>query len=178
MPANGKNLLESFKSISHFIFDIDGVLTDGQVLVFESGEQVRRMSIKDGFALQLAVKKNYRIAVVSGGNGLGAKNRLLKLGITDIFLQISDKKNWMEEYLQGNKLEWKNILYMGDDIPDCAVMAMAGMPCAPADAVPEVLRLAKYISPFAGGGGCVRDVIEKVLRLRGDWDLGTPIASR
>src|SRR5665213_720118 len=98
MATNGKNLLESFQSISCFIFDMDGVLTDGHVLVFESGEQVRRMSVKDGFALQLAVKKNYKVVVVSGGDGKGAKKRLLKLGIQNVFLGVTDKKR-----------RWKNI---------------------------------------------------------------------
>lgn len=178
MSTNGKNLLESFQSISCFIFDMDGVLTDGHVLVFESGEQVRRMSVKDGYALQLAVKKNYGVVVVSGGNGKGAKKRLLKLGIQDVFLGVSDKKKRMEEYLQEHKLNWKNILYMGDDIPDLGVMNLAGIPCAPADAAPEVLQTAKFISPFHGGCGCVRDVIEKVLRLQGHWDLEAPVASK
>jgi 3-deoxy-D-manno-octulosonate 8-phosphate phosphatase (KDO 8-P phosphatase) len=173
-----RNLLESFKPITSFIFDLDGVLTDGQILVFENGEQVRGMSVKDGYALQLAVKKNYRVAVFSGGNGRGAKNRLLKLGIEDVFLQVADKKKQIEEYLQLHKLQWAEALYMGDDIPDYEVMLMAGLPCAPVDAAPEVLQAAKYISSFPGGRGCVRDVIEKTLRLHGNWNLETSIASR
>jgi len=172
------NLLKFFQPITCFVFDIDGVMTDGNILVYETGEQVRQMSVKDGYSLQLAVKKKYRVLVVSGGYGLGAKNRLLKLGITDIFLQVSDKKQVVEEYLQRHNLEWKEILYMGDDIPDYDVLKMAGLSCAPADAVPEVLQVVKYISPFHGGRGCVRDVIEKVLRLHGDWDLETSVASR
>jgi 3-deoxy-D-manno-octulosonate 8-phosphate phosphatase (KDO 8-P phosphatase) len=172
------NLLQSFKPITTFIFDIDGVLTDGQILLFENGEQVRQMSIKDGFALQLAVKKSYRIAVISGGNGVGAKNRLLKLGVRDVFLKAADKKEQIGEYLQVHNLQWKEVLYMGDDIPDLGIMQVAGLPCAPSDAVPEVLQAAKYISPFPGGRGCARDVIEKVLRLQGNWDLGAPVTSR
>ena len=171
------NLLQSFKPITTFIFDLDGVLTDGNILVYETGEQVRRMSVKDGYALQLAVKKKYRVAVFSGGNGLGAKNRLLKLGITDVFLQVQDKKKDIEEYLELHQLHWNEILYMGDDIPDYPVLKMAGLPCAPADAVPEVLQAAKYVSTFPGGKGCVRDVIEKVLRLHDNWDLQTAVVS-
>ncbi len=171
------NLLQSFKPITTFIFDLDGVLTDGNIMVYETGEQVRRMSVKDGYALQLAVKKKYRLAVFSGGNGLGAKNRLLKLGITDVFLQVQDKKKDIEEYLELHQLHWNEILYMGDDIPDYPVLKMAGLPCAPADAVPEVLQAAKYISTFPGGKGCVRDVIEKVLRLHDNWDLQTAVVS-
>ena len=171
------NLLQSFKPVTTFIFDLDGVLTDANILVYETGEQVRRMSVKDGYALQMAVKKKYRVAVFSGANGLGAKNRLLKLGITDVFLQVQDKKKDIEEYLELHQLHWNEILYMGDDIPDYPVLKMAGLPCAPADAVPEVLQAAKYVSTFPGGKGCVRDVIEKVLRLHDNWDLQTAVVS-
>ncbi|HVY75786.1 MAG TPA: HAD hydrolase family protein [Puia sp.] len=172
------NLLQLFKPVKVFVFDIDGVLTDGQILVFETGEQVRRMSVKDGYALQLAVKKKYPVIVVSGGNGLGAKNRLLKLGIENVFLQVSDKKKQIEEYLRLHGFQWSEVLYMGDDIPDIEVMRAAGLACAPSDGAPEVLQAAKYISAFPGGGGCVRDVIEKVLRLHGTWDIDPTIASR
>ena len=167
------NLLELFKPITTLIFDIDGVLTDGGILVFETGEQVRQMSVKDGYALQQAVKKKYHVVVLSGGNGVGAGIRLNKLGITDIFLNVSDKVQVLEEFLNRNQLVWAETLYMGDDIPDIKAMKKAGMPCAPADAVPEILQIARYISPNGGGKGCVRDVIEKLLRLHGKWDLDT-----
>jgi 3-deoxy-D-manno-octulosonate 8-phosphate phosphatase (KDO 8-P phosphatase) len=176
MASTATNLLSVFKSVTCLIFDIDGVLTDGHVMVYESGEQVRRMSVKDGYALELAVKKQYPVAVVSGGNGVGARQRLLKLGIKDVFLQVSDKKKKVEEYLLEKNLSWENALYMGDDIPDYHVMKKVGMPCAPADAAAEVLQVSKYISPHRGGSGCVRDVIEKVLRLHGRWDLETPMS--
>jgi 3-deoxy-D-manno-octulosonate 8-phosphate phosphatase (KDO 8-P phosphatase) len=172
------NLLESFKPITTLIFDIDGVLTDGGILVFETGEQVRQMSVKDGYALQLAVKKKYNLAVISGGNGVGAEKRLQKLGITDVFLNVTDKTQMLEEYLQKLQLTWAETLYMGDDIPDYKPMKKAGMPCAPADAVPEILQVARYISPLGGGKGCVRDVIEKLLRLHGNWEMGSFIPSR
>jgi len=172
------NLLESFKPITSLIFDIDGVLTDGGVWVFESGEQVRRMNIKDGYALQLAVKKKYHVAIVSGANGTGAGLRLEKLGITHIFLNVKDKLQVVQDFLTQEKLGWAETLYMGDDIPDFQVMKKAGMACAPADAAPEILQAARYISPYGGGKGCVRDVIEKLLRLHGNWDLASGIASR
>ena len=165
------NLLESFKPITTLIFDIDGVLTDGSIMVFETGEQVRTMSVKDGYALQLAVKKNYHLAVISGGNGVGASIRLQKLGITHVFLNVADKIGALEDFLEKNKLSWEETLYMGDDIPDLKPMQKAKMPCAPADAAPEILQAARYISPYPGGKGCVRDVIEKLLRLHGNWDL-------
>lgn len=172
------NLLESFKPISTLIFDMDGVLTDGTVWVFENGEQVRRMSIKDGYALQLAVKKNYRILIISGGNGIGAEKRLRNLGIQDVFMKVTDKIQQVEEWLQKNKINWSETLYMGDDMPDYPVMKKAGMPCAPADAAPEILQAARYISPYGGGKGCVRDVVEKLLRLHGNWDQESGIPSR
>jgi 3-deoxy-D-manno-octulosonate 8-phosphate phosphatase (KDO 8-P phosphatase) len=172
------NLLESFKPITTLIFDIDGVLTDGSVWVYETGEQVRRMNIKDGYALQLAVKKKYTLAVISGGNGRGAGLRLEKLGIAHIFLNVADKIQVLEEFLTKQKLGWAETLYMGDDIPDYQAMKKAGMACAPADAAPEILQTAKYISPYGGGRGCVRDVIEKLLRLHGNWDMESGIASR
>jgi 3-deoxy-D-manno-octulosonate 8-phosphate phosphatase (KDO 8-P phosphatase) len=172
------NLLEYFKPIKTLIFDIDGVLTDGNILVFETGEQVRKMNIKDGYALQLAVKKNYHLVVISGGNGAGAGIRLQKLGIMNIFLQVTDKTKVVEEYLNQHQLSWAETLYMGDDVPDFRPMQKAGMPCAPADAAPEILQVARYISPFGGGKGCVRDVIEKLLRLHGKWEMDSGIPSR
>jgi 3-deoxy-D-manno-octulosonate 8-phosphate phosphatase (KDO 8-P phosphatase) len=171
------NLLNSFKPITTLVFDIDGVLTDGGILVFDTGEQVRKMSVRDGYALQLAIKKKYNVVVVSGGNGVGASMRLQKLGITNVFLNVNDKTKILEEYLERNSLTWSETLYMGDDIPDYSPMQKAGMTCAPANAAPEILQLARYISPYMGGGGCVRDVIEKLLRLHGNWDLDHGIPS-
>jgi 3-deoxy-D-manno-octulosonate 8-phosphate phosphatase (KDO 8-P phosphatase) len=172
------NLLESFKPITTLVFDIDGVLTDGSVMVFESGEQVRQMSIKDGYALQLAVKKKYNLVVISGGNGMGAAIRLQKLGVTNVLLNVTDKYSILDDYLQKNGLTWAETLFMGDDIPDYQAMKNAGISCAPADAAPEILQVARYISPMGGGRGCVRDVIEKLLRLHGHWQLESKIASR
>jgi 3-deoxy-D-manno-octulosonate 8-phosphate phosphatase (KDO 8-P phosphatase) len=171
------NLLGSFKSVTTLIFDIDGVLTDGGILVLETGEQVRTMSVKDGYALQMAVKKKYNLVVISGGNGVGAARRLEKLGITHVFLNVKNKSQVLEEYLNEHQLSWSETLFMGDDIPDYLPMKKAGMPCAPADAAPEILQIARYISPYGGGKGCVRDVIEKLLRLHGNWELESDIPS-
>jgi 3-deoxy-D-manno-octulosonate 8-phosphate phosphatase (KDO 8-P phosphatase) len=171
------NLLNSFKPITTLVFDLDGVLTDGGIFVFDTGEQVRMMSVKDGYALQLAVKKKYQVVVISGGNGEGVSMRLRKLGITNVFLNVTDKTQVLEDYLKNHQLSWAETLYMGDDIPDCRPMQKVGMPCAPADAAPEIIQIARYISPFEGGKGCVRDVIEKLLRLHGNWDLDPGIPS-
>ena len=172
------SILEKFKSIRTFAFDVDGVMTDGSVLIFETGEQIRRMSTRDGYSLQLAIKKGYRVLVISGGTSEGVRQRLEYLGISDIFLKVKDKKEVLEQYAKEHRLEEKDMLYMGDDIPDYAAMKHVGLACAPADAAPEIRHIAAYISSFGGGQGCVRDVIEKVLKLNGQWDLDLSLASK
>jgi len=172
------SILETFKSITTFVFDVDGVMTDGSVDVFETGEQVRRMNTKDGYSLQLAMKKGYRVIVISGGVSEGVRRRLEYLGIRDVFLGVKNKKEVLSQYAREHGLEEKHILYMGDDIPDYAVMQRVGLACAPSDAVPEIRHIAGYISSFGGGQGCVRDVIEKVLKLNGHWEVDTSLASK
>ena len=172
------SVLEKFKSIRTFVFDVDGVMTDGSVLVFETGEQVRRMSTRDGYSLQLAIKKGYRVIVISGGDSEGVRQRLQYLGITDIFLNIHDKVDLLRRYAQDHGLDEQDILYMGDDIPDYSPMNYVGLACAPADAAPEIKHIAAYISSFPGGQGCVRDVVEKVLKLNGHWELDPSVASK
>jgi len=172
------SVLEKFKSIRTFVFDVDGVMTDGSVLVFESGEQVRRMSTRDGYSLQLAIKKGYRVVVISGGSSEGVRQRLQYLGIRDIFLNIHDKVDVLRQYAKENRLDEKDMLYMGDDIPDHAPMQYVGLACAPSDAAPEIRHIAAYISSFGGGQGCVRDVVEKVLKLNGHWDLDQSVSSK
>lgn len=172
------NVLELFKNIKAFVFDVDGVLTDGALLVFENGEQVRRMNIKDGFALQLAIKKGYHIVVISGSHSEGVIQRLNKLGIQHVYMKITDKRTFLKEYLTKQQLNTSEVLFMGDDIPDYNVMRTVGLPCAPIDAAAEIKQISKYISNHKGGMGCVRDVIEKVLKLNGHWELDTDIPSR
>lgn len=172
------SVLEKFKSIRTFVFDVDGVMTDGSVWVYETGEQVRQMNTKDGYSLQLAVKKGYRILIISGGSSEGVRLRLQALGIKDIFLKVHEKTEVLREYVKEHGLDLEDTLYMGDDIPDYAVMRQVGLACAPADAAPEIRHIAAYISSFPGGQGCVRDVIEKVLKLNGHWELDTSIPSK
>jgi 3-deoxy-D-manno-octulosonate 8-phosphate phosphatase (KDO 8-P phosphatase) len=171
------SFLQLFRNITTFVFDIDGVLTDGTVLVLDSGEQVRRMNIKDGYALQLAVKKGYRVVVISGGKSDGVAIRLNRLGITDIFMLEENKRNRLQSYVKEHKLNWQEVLFMGDDIPDYSAMQLAGISCAPADAVSSIRDIAKYISPYKGGEGCARDVIEKVLTLNDQWELDSSVPS-
>jgi 3-deoxy-D-manno-octulosonate 8-phosphate phosphatase (KDO 8-P phosphatase) len=172
------SILDKFKQITTFVFDVDGVLTDGTLFVFDNGQFVRRMNIKDGFALQLAVKKGYRVAIISGGASDAVTERLNRLGITDVFMQVTDKNKRLTEYVQQHKLSWYEVLFMGDDIPDYEVMKQVGMPCAPADAASEIKQIATYISLVQGGMGCVRDVIEKVLKLNDHWEVYTDVASK
>ena len=170
--------MDLFKKITTFIFDVDGVLTDGTVLVLENGLQARRMSIRDGYALQLAIKKGYRILIVSGAAASPVIDRLNKLGIKDIHMGVADKKAFIEIFISNNNLEKEQVLFMGDDMPDLPGMSVVGLPACPADAVTEIREIAQYISPLNGGFGCVRDVIEKVLKLKGDWQHTEDIASR
>lgn len=172
------NILSKFKLITTFVFDIDGVLTDGSLLILNDGQMARQMNIKDGYALQLAIKNGYRVLVISGGTSDAVKARLDKLGVTDIFLQVENKKEKLMQYIDQHQLKWEEILFMGDDIPDHAAMQLVGLPCCPADAATEVKQIAQYVSPLDGGKGCARDVIEKVLKLNGHWDLDTTVASK
>lgn len=172
------NVLSLFKPITTFVFDVDGVLTDGTVQLLPNGEQSRKMNIKDGYALQLAVKKGYRIAIISGGRSESVVSRLQGLGIKDIYTGVTDKQEKLQDYVFENDLQWEQVIFMGDDIPDYRAMQLVGLPVCPADAVPEIKSISRYISPVNGGNGCVREVIEKVLKLNGHWTIDEDIASR
>jgi 3-deoxy-D-manno-octulosonate 8-phosphate phosphatase (KDO 8-P phosphatase) len=172
------NILELFKLITTFVFDVDGVLTDGNLLVVPDGSMVRRMNIKDGYALQLAVKTGYNVMVISGGNSPEVKERLKKLGVVNVWMQVTDKKLILTNFMQQNSLLQNEILFMGDDLPDYDAMNYVNLPCCPADAAVEIKQISKYISPLKSGVGCARDVIEKVMKLRGDWIKDTHIKSQ
>jgi len=172
------NVLELFQQITTFVFDVDGVLTDGRLLVMPGGGMVRRMNIKDGYALQLAVKKAYHVVVISGGNSPEVEDRLNKLGVTAVYMRVEDKLKLLNDYLLQHNIAAAQTLFMGDDIPDYEVMQLVALPCCPSDAAVEIRGVARYISPLKGGEGCGRDVIEKVLKLRGDWMTDTQIKSQ
>ena len=165
------NLLELFAPVRIFVFDIDGVLTDGGLQLTDDGHLLRTMNIKDGYAIQQAVKKGYEVWVLSGGKCEASKVRLKKLGVQEVHIGIDNKKTYLLDMAATLKADPAQMLYMGDDIPDYAVMQVCALPCCPNDAVPEVKQISKYISPVAGGRGCVRDVIEKVLKLNGHWEV-------
>ena len=164
------NYKEKFENINSFIFDVDGVLTNGGLYIFPDGNFVRKMNAKDGFALKLALKKGYNIAIITGGREKNIKERLEKLGITNVFLNAHDKLPILNKYLSDNKIDPNTSLYLGDDIPDLKPMKNIGLACCPNDAVYEIKEISHYISNINGGSGCVRDVIEQVLKANNDWD--------
>ncbi|MBC7913442.1 MAG: HAD-IIIA family hydrolase [Pyrinomonadaceae bacterium] len=161
--------LSKLKHIKAFVLDIDGVLTDATIHVTETGEQLRRFNVRDGYALQLAIKKGYLICVISGGKSASVVLRLQGLGITDIHLGITQKMEIYTDFISRNQLHAENVIYMGDDIPDISVMKISGLCSCPADAVEEVKEISHYISHKNGGEGCVRDLIEKVLKIQDNW---------
>lgn len=163
------NHLEKFRDIRTFIFDVDGVLTNNEVLVTEDGQLLRTMNIRDGYAIKHAVSEGYRICIITGGRSEGVRKRLEGLGVQDIYVNKSEKLEAYEEYVHMYDLDEGEILYMGDDLPDYPVMRRVGLPTCPSDATHELFEIAQYVSPIAGGHGCVRDVIQKVLLLHGKW---------
>ncbi len=171
------NILSRFKLIKTFIFDMDGVLTDGSLIVEPNGNWTRCMNIKDGYAIQLAVKSGYRVAVISGSESTPVLERLRKLGVNDVYMKVNEKENFLKEYMLSNKILDEETLFMGDDIPDYGALKFVGLPCCPADAAAELKQICSYISPVRGGYGCVRDVIEKVLKLNDHWPLNTTVAA-
>ncbi len=170
------NFKEGLRSIKAFAFDVDGVLSSPQVLLHPSGDLMRTMNTKDGYALQYAVKRGYPIAIITGGNTESVGLRFRGLGITDIYLGSSYKLEDFNDFIFKYDLKPEEVLYMGDDLPDYEVMTKVGVPCCPTDAVEEIKSVAHYISPHKGGCGCARDVIEQVLRLHGRWMDGKTFA--
>lgn len=173
-----KSYKEYLHHITTFVFDVDGVLTDGSVLVNTDGEMLRNMNIKDGFALKTAVDKGYNLCIISGGSNEGVRKRLQGLGIKEVHLGTHFKTGTLEKYFAENYIKPENVLYMGDDLPDYNVMNMVGLPCCPQDAVPEIKQISKYVSHKKGGKGCVRDVIEQVLKVQGKWFNGSDTSAK
>lgn len=150
-------------------FDMDGVLTDGGLWLLPDGEWMRRMHIRDGYALQAAVKAGYHVIVISGSASGPVEERLRRLGVVDVHMGVTDKADRLLSILEKHGVRKEDCLFMGDDLPDLAAMRKAGLSCCPADAASEVREAAHYVSPWKGGEGCVRDVIERVMRAAGRW---------
>ena len=164
-----KSYKEYLEHITTFIFDVDGVLTNGSVIVLQDGDMLRQMNVKDGYAMKKAIDKGYNFCIITGGTNEGVKIRLEGLGIKHIYLGSHNKIDPLNDYLTTNTIKPEHVLYMGDDIPDLPVMKVVGLPCSPQDAVPEVKNVSKYVSHKKGGKGAVRDVIEQVLKVQGKW---------
>ena len=165
-----KSYKEYLADITTFIFDVDGVLTDGTITVTTDGEMLRTMNIKDGFALKTAVDAGFNVCIISGGSNEGVRKRLSGLGIKDIYLGAHNKIEQLNDYMTKHNITKQQMLYMGDDIPDYPVMKLVGLPCCPQDAVQEIKSVSKYISHKNGGKGAVRDVIEQVLKVQNKWN--------
>lgn len=166
-----KSYKEILNNITTFVFDVDGVLTDNSVHVTPSGEMLRIMNIRDGFAMKAAIESGYHICIISGGNNEGVRIRLKNLGITDIYLASPDKVATFNEYIEKRKIKPEHVLYMGDDIPDYHVMLLVGLPTCPQDASQEIKAICKYISHKKGGKGAVREIIEQVMKVQGKWNI-------
>lgn len=165
------NFKQRLNKITTIMFDIDGVITDGKVFVMESGEVLRNLNSKDGYALHLAVQKGYRMCVISGGNNVGIKQLLARTGITDVFINAHDKMAVYETYLMENNIKDEEVMFMGDDLPDHGIMSRVGLAACPEDAAVEIKAISHYVSPKKGGNGCVRDVLEQIMRVQGNWEI-------
>ena len=157
------------KKIRAVIFDVDGVLSAETITLHPSGEPLRTVNIKDGYAIQLAVKMGLRIVVMTGGNTPSVRLRYERLGVEDIYMQCAVKNKTYEAFLEKYGLTDEEVIYVGDDIPDYEIMSRCGCPCCPSDACSDIKALSLYVSQCAGGYGCGRDVIEQVLRAQGKW---------
>ena len=157
------------KQIKALVFDVDGVLSAETIPMGMDGQPLRTVNIKDGYALQLAVKMGLRVAIITGGRSESIPRRYEGLGMTDIYMGAAVKTRELAHLMEKYALRPNEVLYMGDDIPDYEVMCRVGLPCCPADAAPEIKAVSVYVSHRAGGYGCVRDVVEQVLRAQGRW---------
>ena len=163
------NFKEDIARCEAFVFDVDGVMTDGGIIPTPDGDFIRRYNAKDGYALAYAIKIGYKVCIITGGRGRTLENRLRMLGIDHFYVDCMDKITAIREYMAGQGLDPANVIYMGDDIPDLDCMREVGLPVCPADAAAEVIEASRYVSEFRGGEGAVRDIVEQVLRARGDW---------
>lgn len=171
------HLFDKLKAVKAFILDVDGVLTDNTVQVSEQGEQLRTMNIRDGLGLKIALQNGLSVCIITGGRSLGVIKRLSGLGIEHIYSGIEDKLPVFHQFLTLGGLKPHEICYMGDDLPDLQILRKVGLSACPADAVPEIINTVDYISPLAGGKGCVRDIVEKVLKVQGKWKYGGAAAT-
>jgi 3-deoxy-D-manno-octulosonate 8-phosphate phosphatase (KDO 8-P phosphatase) len=163
------NYKELLKHITTFVFDYDGTLTNGTIILLDDGEPLRTANVRDGYAIQLAVKKGFQIAIISGGRSKSMDRRFRILKVQHVFLGVEHKLDTLKRFLEDNGLKPEHVLYLGDDIPDFHAMKYCGVAACPADAAEEIKAISHYISHLKGGEGCARDVIEQVLKVQGQW---------
>ena len=164
------NFKEDIAQIEAFVFDVDGVFTDGCIIPLPEGDFLRAYNAKDGYAVTYALRAGYKIGIITGGYGKALEIRFKLLNVTQFHQGCTSKIEHLREFMAEFSLRPEQVMYMGDDLPDIECLRHVGMPVCPADAAPEVQNVCRYVSQFNGGGGCVRDIIEQVLRARGDWD--------
>ena len=165
------NYKEKLNKIKTFVFDIDGVFTNGKIMVDSHGNESRSFDTKDGIAVKLANDLGYNIAVITGANNKGIEARLNRLGVKNVFLNSNDKVKDLLNYSKTNNINLEKTIYMGDDLPDTFPMKLVYLKTCPFDAVPEVRKISDYISNKNGGEGCVRDIIEQTLKVQGNWNF-------
>ncbi len=163
------NFKEDIARVKAFVFDVDGVMTDGGIIPTPDGDFIRRYCAKDGYAVAYAIKLGYKICIISGGRGEMLRRRLEMLGVSKMYLNCMDKIAAIDEFIAENGLDARDVIYMGDDIPDLDCMRRVGIPVCPADACSEVIEASRYVSEYNGGCGAVRDIVEQVLRAQGVW---------
>lgn len=167
--GQNKNFKELIADVEAIVFDVDGVMTDGGIMPLPDGDFLRKYNAKDGYALGYAVKHGLNVCIISGGFGRTLESRMKRLGVENYYLGCMDKIAAIEEFSERCGVPVEKMMYMGDDIPDLECMRAVGIPVAPADACSEVIEAARYVSEFAGGRGCVRDIIEQTLRAQDCW---------
>lgn len=160
--------IPDWKNVKAFAFDVDGVFS-GQILLGADGQQIHPLNMKDGYAIQLLVKLGYPLAIITGGTSELVKTRFERLGVTDIFLRSSNKLNVFTGFIEKYSLQPQNVLYMGDDIPDYQIMQKVGFAVCPSDAATDILELSDWTTSLKGGEGCVREIIELVLKAQNNW---------
>lgn len=162
---------EKASEIECFVLDVDGVLTDGRLLCAPDGAIWRNMHARDGYALQVLLKKGYTLAIITSGRDHGVLKKLESYGVTLIYEDVWEKKGQLLRFAADKGVDPAKTLFIGDDVPDLPAMMLCGLRCCPADAAAEVWQVCDYVSPFRGGEGCVRDIAEQVLRIRGHWEI-------
>ena len=168
---NHKNYKTLLKNVSAFVFDVDGVMTNGQIMITTEGEMYREMNTRDGFAIKCALERDFKIAIISGGTNEGVRKRLETLGVDKVYLGINEKDIAFDDFLKTYNIDPEEVLCMGDDVPDLSVLKKVGVATCPQDAVSDVKKIVDYVSQKKGGDGCVREIIEQVMRVQNKWDF-------